>query len=668
MDRYRGRRFSPSRPHRDRDDHPNVEYFGEGESYRPGGASGDGPYRPPMRDRSGADSWSGDRRDVRRDDRRDREDMDSYTPNTNYRGPRPRSRSPGFRRRSRTPPPPVNRGREDLFANRRSPVRRYSPRRPSPHNPPSGPRRRSRSAFGARRRSPGPSESKRYGDFSPDPSRRSPKRERRFSPDRERPRSPLRRDFAPQRDREYGRGGPGGESYRPRSRTPPRRGRPGDDWRRSPLSPPRGLNSGAASNTTSRRSSPPIHPDRMSLTGSLPSRSPAYPARGGRGDYDRADSASYRGRSPPPPTAPSGPADSYERSRARDVSGPRDDVRMNGDTTSQPIQPPSGPSSYRNMNGGSNTTYDRPPPSGPSRGGGFGHASPPTGPASSTMSMSAHNRGGGGAGTLNAPTRPRGAPAGPGSGRYDGPPSRDFTSPPMRGGRGGGLAYRGPAPYGPRGGGYGGGRSDFSSGGGGRGGGQAEYGRGGGFGRGGGTTGGPVGGGDMSSTSSSPPPPGGPSSQSYPFRGGGHGSSSTTYPRTQRFNSRDYSHASTGVSNNNTNGINSNNTGAGVGPGATTATNPIQHHLTTTEKIVPGGRLLPSGLPPDQEKRIKMLEAEAERMRVEIAEKQRIKREVLVEWEARERESERETLRSELAEAHLQQLMEADDGLGRAAF
>lgn len=65
---------------------------------------------------------------------------------------------------------------------------------------------------------------------------------------------------------------------------------------------------------------------------------------------------------------------------------------------------------------------------------------------------------------------------------------------------------------------------------------------------------------------------------------------------------------------------------------------------------------------------MKMLEAEAERMRSEIAEKQRTKREVLGEWEVRERESERETLRSELAEAHLQQLMESDDGLGRAAF
>jgi hypothetical protein len=78
--------------------------------------------------------------------------------------------------------------------------------------------------------------------------------------------------------------------------------------------------------------------------------------------------------------------------------------------------------------------------------------------------------------------------------------------------------------------------------------------------------------------------------------------------------------------------------------------------------------LLPSGLPPDQEKRIKQLEAEAERMRSEIAEKQKAKRDALNEYEVRVRESDREGLRSELAESHLQQLMEGEDGMGRAAF
>jgi len=193
----------------------------------------------------------------------------------------------------------------------------------------------------------------------------------------------------------------------------------------------------------------------------------------------------------------------------------------------------------------------------------------------------------------------------------------------------GSLSYRGSAPYGPRGGGYG--RGDYAGTRGDYGGARGDYGGGrGDFG------GGPRG--DLSGSSyrgansdraSSIGVAPGHNDTTFAFRG--NSSSSTTYPRTQRFNS-------------------------------------VQQHLTTTEKIVPGGKLLPSGLPPDQDKRIKMLEAEAERMRKEITEKQRIKREVMSEWETRERESEREKLRSELADAHLQQLVESDDGIGRAAF
>ncbi|OAL34998.1 hypothetical protein AYO20_05713 [Fonsecaea nubica] len=332
-----------------------------------------------------------------------------------------------------------------------------------------------------------------------------------------------------------------------------------------------------ADGNTTTGSSPPVHPDRASLTGSQP-RSPPHLTRD---QYDSADAASLRGRSPAATSAAGG----EPRPRETDVSTPRDEVHANGETR----QPPSGPSSYRNG------TYERPPPTGPSRSFSQPIQSPPTGPAAS-MSISAHNRGGG-ASALNAPTRPRGS-----VGRFDGPPSRDFSAPPVRGRSG--LPFRGPAPYGPRGGSYGRG-SDFSSSN------RAEYSGGssyrGGFGR-----GGPVGG-----------------EPTFPFRG--NNSSSMTYPRTQRFNS-------------------------------------VQQHLATNEKIVPGGKLLPSGLPPEQEKRIKMLEAEAERMRTEIAEKQKLKREVLNEWDVRERESERDSLRSDLAEQHLQQLMEGDDGIGRAAF
>ena len=55
-----------------------------------------------------------------------------------------------------------------------------------------------------------------------------------------------------------------------------------------------------------------------------------------------------------------------------------------------------------------------------------------------------------------------------------------------------------------------------------------------------------------------------------------------------------------------------------------------------------------------------MLEADAERLRLEIDEKQKAKREALREWEVRQRESEGGMLRSDLAEKHLLKL--TDDG------
>lgn len=84
------------------------------------------------------------------------------------------------------------------------------------------------------------------------------------------------------------------------------------------------------------------------------------------------------------------------------------------------------------------------------------------------------------------------------------------------------------------------------------------------------------------------------------------------------------------------------------------------------EKIIPGGKPAPSGMNPEQEKRIKQLEEAAEKMRDEIEEKQKSKREALREWDVRQRESEREGLRSELAERHLEKLTEGEDGAGVA--
>jgi hypothetical protein len=53
-------------------------------------------------------------------------------------------------------------------------------------------------------------------------------------------------------------------------------------------------------------------------------------------------------------------------------------------------------------------------------------------------------------------------------------------------------------------------------------------------------------------------------------------------------------------------------------------------------------------------------------MRLEIEEKQKLKREALREWEVRERESEGASLRSELSEKHLQKLTEGENGVGAA--
>ncbi len=166
------------------------------------------------------------------------------------------------------------------------------------------------------------------------------------------------------------------------------------------------------------------------------------------------------------------------------------------------------------------------------------------------------------------------------------------------------TSYQDGPPSGPRAGGFG--RGDYAGGRGDYGGARGDFGGGprGGFGR-------------------------GAPEAAFPFRGSNN-STSTTYPRSQRFNS-------------------------------------TQQYLATTEKIVPGGKLLPSGLNPDQEKKLKQLEAEAEKLRLDLAEKQKTKREAVNEWEVRERESGREGLRSELAEDSLHTLMEGDDG-GMAAF
>ena len=92
--------------------------------------------------------------------------------------------------------------------------------------------------------------------------------------------------------------------------------------------------------------------------------------------------------------------------------------------------------------------------------------------------------------------------------------------------------------------------------------------------------------------------------------------------------------------------------------------------MNSLERIVPGGRHTPGagGLSAEQERRMKQLEEETERIRLEIAEKQKTKRAALTDWEVKERESEIAGLRSQLADEHLRTLGEEDVSMVGAAF
>lgn len=69
---------------------------------------------------------------------------------------------------------------------------------------------------------------------------------------------------------------------------------------------------------------------------------------------------------------------------------------------------------------------------------------------------------------------------------------------------------------------------------------------------------------------------------------------------------------------------------------------------------------------PAADKKLAQLEEESKRLRDVIDEKQKAKRQMLRDWESKERESRREGLRSELAEGQLEQL--SGEQVGGAAF
>ena len=475
------------------------------------------------------------------------------------------------RRRSRSP---VFRGRDggNYRGRPRSPQRIYSPRR-DPHlrSPPRRIRGYSRSPPAELMRARSPYPTKRVREPSPFDARRprSPpyvKRERYVSPQRS---HFERRAYSPSREDvpRYSRE----VNYRPvireRSRSPMRRSEHISRME-SPIS--------------SHRSSPQIHPDRMVMTGSgthspaiRTSRPPPIP-----------QSPGYRDRSPPrrrytPPAAISPPRESKvyrQRSppppRQRDsppLHRERNDFRNGSSANAWSERQAATPqeSAYR-------TSDARGPPNGPPYNGSYAR-DPPPGPPLAPISMSAHNRPGSAA-LLSAPTRPRGGPSfergAPREASYNGPPPRR------------GSHHQQSAPYhqGPP-------RHSHSY--------------------------------DSERPSRGPPAQfdGRP-----PFRP--NNSSSTTYPRTQRFHPQ----------------------------------------LSGLPSVVPGGKLAASSLDPAAEKRLAQLEEDRKRLLEAIEEKQKGKRKGLREWERVEGERRRDGLRSELAEASLERMQGEVEGDGKAAF
>ena len=138
-------------------------------------------------------------------------------------------------------------------------------------------------------------------------------------------------------------------------------------------------------------------------------------------------------------------------------------------------------------------------------------------------------------------------------------------------------------------------------------------------------------------------------------------STSTTYPRTQRFQNN-----STGNLNGNGNGDDGHEIGDRYGNNnhGNDDDQNYRQYLSDLPAIVPGGEKEPA---PFDTAKIEKLEDEAKRLRDLIAEKQATKRQGLREWEKLEREGEGAKLRSELAEGSLRGL-NGEAEMGGPAF
>ncbi|RMZ04140.1 hypothetical protein D0860_06505 [Hortaea werneckii] len=666
-DTYRTRPRSRSPPPR-RDDYrrplrsPTPPRYRDARDVRRGGVGGGDTYRG--RPRSPAIRREELPRDdlFRRDpepssrDYRDTRDYRDEQPLRDYRDERDLHRGAaggggGGAYAGRSPAahlPPPTRYRD------RSPLPLKRGREPSPLGGSSRGRRTPPPAKRERLVSPPPAARGRYDDYPPSSRAVSPPPRGRYSPD-----AAPRRERRPTPPRGVTR------DYRLHSRSPLARNERIDprnvDWRRPALrspSPSRGYARAPAadymdidsapgrdSGATSRRSSPPVHPGRLtSMQPTLddrPSRAPPP-----RDPYDDREPYRAAARSPEPPRRRDSPPPSrreYPDDRGSGYTAaaptiedrippPREPYRPDDVAAPAARAPPSGPAGYR----------------GPSAG-----MAPPSGPAAA-VSVSAHNR-------APAGPPPAGPAAGPrGSMGFGGAPRGEFGGPRGRGGfRGGGFrggfdgGFRGG-----RGGGVGGSSGMPPYGGGGRG--ESFNPR------------------ESFDSNAGVPPPGprGSFSQAAAAAGGGGGpppairqgsnSTATTYPRSQRF-APNGQPIPDGPSSTPPTGPRAGRRppdapGSGLPPSGPSADSrpprmpvapTIHPAIASLPKLVDGGQ---KADPLIDETKLGRLQDEAERLRRQIEERELKKRKGLREWDRLSREVEVAGLRSELAEQSVREL------------
>ncbi|XHF99068.1 hypothetical protein AWENTII_002580 [Aspergillus wentii] len=91
----------------------------------------------------------------------------------------------------------------------------------------------------------------------------------------------------------------------------------------------------------------------------------------------------------------------------------------------------------------------------------------------------------------------------------------------------------------------------------------------------------------------------------------------------------------------------------------------LTNHLAGLCSIIPGGKFFLSQLEPTMERRLSQLAADQERLFEQIAERQKLKRFGMRDWDKLDRESAISALKSELADGHLQRITDGESvGVG----